>query len=161
MTTTQMEVAIAKWWDPRKHLIVPNISWGLLSYEADMLIVRPTGYCIEVEIKRSYKDYKDDFKKRKWKVRPNNGQGKLIKEFYYAFPIELWEKRMDDIVELLPDFAGVLTCHKDRGMLYTQLQRSATPNRMARPLRNDEMFQLARLGTLRIWSLKRTILKLL
>lgn len=156
MTTTEMEHSIAYRWGPRTHLIVPNVSWGLLTYEADMLIVRKTGFCIEVEIKRSFSDYLNDFKKRKWN-RSNGGQGKLIKEFYYAFPVKLWERRKNDIMDIMPEFAGVLVCHR---MTRTELIRNAKPNRQARALTDKEMFQVARLGTLRIWSLKRTIIGL-
>ena len=157
MTTTEMECSIARKWGTRTHLIVPNISWGLLPFEADVLVVRTTGYCIEVEIKRSFSDYKKDFDKRKWR-HYNGGLSKYIKEFYYAFPKKLWEKRQADIMEIMPDFAGIIICHTST---YSIFHRQAKPNHKAKPLTEKEMFQVARLGTLRIWRLKSTIIGLI
>ena len=93
MTTEQMEYAISRRFDKRSHLMVPNVSWGLLNHEADMLVVRNSGHCLEFEIKRTIGDYRADFKKHKWQA----GLSKSIKEFYYVFPAELWHKRENDI----------------------------------------------------------------
>lgn len=54
----EMEIAIANLFDIRKNIIVPNISCGLGIHECDLFIVRNSGYCIEVEIKRSEQDLK-------------------------------------------------------------------------------------------------------
>lgn len=156
MDTNTIEYAISRRFDERTHLMVPNISWGLLSHEADMLVVRQTGYCLEFEIKRSFSDYKADFKKHKW----CGGLSKKIKEFYYAFPAELWHKRENDIRGLLPDFAGVLVAYNGDGFPYSKIVREAKPNSQAIPLSQSQMYDVARLGTMRIWNLKRAIIQL-
>ena len=56
ITTIEMEVAIAAYFGFRQNIIVPNISWGFMNHEADMFIVRKSGYAIEIEIKRSKSD---------------------------------------------------------------------------------------------------------
>ncbi len=155
MTTTEIEFAISRRFDVRTHLIVPNISWGLLDHEADVLVVRETGYCLEFEIKRSFSDYKADFKKYKW--RYNRGLSKQIKEFCYVFPAELWHKRENDIRMLLPEFAGVLVVYNDK-LPYSKMQKLPKTNKGAIPLNQKEMFNVARLGTMRIWNLKRIII---
>lgn len=47
----------------RTNIIVPNLSWGFLNHEADLIAVDKNGYLTEVEIKRSFEDFKADFKK--------------------------------------------------------------------------------------------------
>ena len=51
-------------WNKRSDMFVPNLSWGLLNHEADLVIVNKTGYLTEVEIKRSWEDFKADFNKK-------------------------------------------------------------------------------------------------
>ena len=47
----------------RTNIIVPNLSWGFFNHEADLISVDKNGYLTEVEIKRSFEDFKADFKK--------------------------------------------------------------------------------------------------
>jgi len=63
LKTSDIEFAVAKYFNFRKNLIVPNVSWGFNIHECDLLIVRKSGYAIEVEIKISKSDFKADFKK--------------------------------------------------------------------------------------------------
>lgn len=44
--------------------MIPNLSWGLLDYEADFVAISKSGYMTEVEIKRSFEDFKADFSKK-------------------------------------------------------------------------------------------------
>ena len=47
----KMEIAIARSWNYRRHLIVPNVSWGFGVHECDLLVISPSGYATEIEIK--------------------------------------------------------------------------------------------------------------
>jgi hypothetical protein len=47
----------------RTNIIVPNLSWGFLNHEADLISIDKNGYLTEVEIKRSFEDFKADFQK--------------------------------------------------------------------------------------------------
>ena len=152
MKTEQIEYAISRCYDLRSHLVVPNISWGLLNYEADILVVRQSGYCIEYEIKRTFSDYKKDFEKRHFHDDPR------VKEFYYAFPAELWHKREGDIRKLLPKDAGVLVLYNGKTLPYTKVKKEAEVKKNCRPLSQSEMYTVARLGTLRIWNLKQRLI---
>lgn len=160
MTTIEMEYAISRRYDMRTHIMVPNISWGLLDHEADMLIVRQTGYCIEYEIKRSFSDFVKDFDKWKWK---RDGRTlRNIKEFWYVFPEKLWLKRRDEITPIMPKFAGILIiCKDDKGNLpWSKEIRSPVPDSNVKPLNAKQILKVASLGTMRIWNLKRQIITL-
>lgn len=150
VTSQDIEIAIANYYDPRVNIIVPNVSWGLFSHECDILVVRKTNYCIEVEIKISKQDLKADFKKEKQHIDKKN----RIKELYYAFPVEMY----DDCKELIPEECGIFVYLLDGSL---SLERKAKERQGAKPLTDKEVFQVARLGTLRIWSLKRKIQKLI
>jgi hypothetical protein len=156
--TIEIEVAIAKYFGVRQNLIVPNISWGLTGmHECDMFIITKAGCAIEVEIKISKADLLADFKKgHNHKDRQNR-----ITEFYYAMPESLWEKCKD----LIPEGAGVITCYrwvdyKKRDRIDAHTKVKATRIKNARKLTQEERYSVARLGTMRIWSLKEKIIKL-
>ena len=51
-------------WNKRSDIMIPNLSWGLLDYEADFVVLSKSGYLTEVEIKRSWEDFKADFNKK-------------------------------------------------------------------------------------------------
>ena len=40
----------------RTDIAIPNLSWSLLDYEADLIIMNKSGYVTEFEIKRSFED---------------------------------------------------------------------------------------------------------
>jgi hypothetical protein len=47
-----VELAVARFFNYRINLIVPNIYWGFgLNYEADLLIISPAAFATEIEIK--------------------------------------------------------------------------------------------------------------
>lgn len=150
-----MEVAIANYFNYRQNIIVPNISWGLGMHECDMFIVTKAGYCTEVEIKRTKADLLADFeKKHKHKDRRNR-----IKEFYYAIP----ESLLATCEPLIPKEIGIIVCERSEyhvDYVYAHIHRKTTPNRTAVPLTQKEIYKVAHLGTMRIWSLKNKIIKM-
>ena len=83
--TEEIEIAIASYFGISRHIIVTNISWGLNLHECDILIIRESGYAVEVEIKRSKQDLLNDFKKQ------HGHRSKKIKELWYAIPEEYAE----------------------------------------------------------------------
>src|ERR1700735_2324206 len=68
----------------RNWLVIPNVSYGFLRYEADLLVVSKAKFCTEIEVKVSLSDWKADFEKRKHKI-----PDKRVKYQYYAAPREL------------------------------------------------------------------------
>lgn len=157
VTTAEMEVAIAKYFGYRTHIIVPNLSWGFFTHECDLFLIRKSGYGFEVEIKRSKSDMMADFKKK----HGHKDRGNRIVQLYYAFPKELFPK----VEELVPEECGILMVEKYQGWgdkieTYVSMVRDAKRKKGAKRLTEKEQLQIARLGTLRIWTLKEKLNKL-
>lgn len=151
-----MELAIAKYFGIRKHIIVPNISWGFGMHECDLFLIKKTGVAVEVEIKRSKSDLLADFKKR----HNHEDRQNRITELYYALPEELYESCKD----LIPVNAGIIVCYRYTNYkkeLTIQATTKRTPKRIkgARKLTTEEQLKVARLGCMRIWTLKQKIIK--
>jgi hypothetical protein len=145
----EIEIALSNFFDYRKSIIVPNISWGFDIHECDLFIIKSSGYAIEIEIKRSLQDLKNDANKK------HDHSDNRIREFYFAIPIELY----DSCKDLIPKHAGIITIGKtEYGKIYrANIERSATINKTSRKLTLEEQLKVARLGTLRIWNLKKKL----
>jgi hypothetical protein len=153
ITTIEMELAIANKFGIRTNIIVPNVSWGLSGmHECDVFIIKSSGYCVEVEIKRSKSDLLADFKK----THNHKDRRNRIKEFYYCFP----ESMLKTFEPLIPKENGIITCKRHGNGVFASFYREPIPNRLAVKLSHEEQFKVARLGTMRIWSLKKKIIKL-
>jgi hypothetical protein len=141
-----IEITVAKLFDYRRNIIVPNVSWGWhLSYEADMVMVNANNYATEIEVKISISDLKKDFKKRKH-LQPS----KVFKFMYYAIPVEMMEKAK----EIIPEKYGIITV-KWNGYKYVATRyRGAKVNRWAGVVSNQHLINLMRLAAMRIYTLK-------
>ena len=147
----EIEYALARKFDIRQNIIVPNISWGLRIHECDLFIVNNNGYAIEIEIKRSKADLKNDFKK----IHNHKDYYNRIKHFYYAIPYQLYESCKD----LFPENAGIICIFKNSyGRIYCKIMKRAKVNKTCRKLTNEEILHVAKLGTMRIWSLKQKLI---
>jgi hypothetical protein len=151
MTLIEMEYAIAKYYNWRQNIIVPNISWGLNIHECDLLIVSGLGYCTEIEIKRSKSDLIRD------KFKDHCHKNSKIKYFYFAFPENIYEKCKD----LVPDNAGIYKISFDSYKYSVIEEKASVINPDHRKLTDQEILQIARLGTMRIWNLKHSLINLL
>lgn len=107
MTAKDIEVKIAKYFDWRRNIIVPNASWGVGLHECDMLILSERNFATEVEIKISRSDLKADQKKE-------HGHNSVkIKNLWFAVPAEL----VPSALELCPARAGIFALRDaPRGM---------------------------------------------
>jgi hypothetical protein len=154
--TIDIEVALAKHYGVRTNIIVPNISWGLTGmHECDMFVITKAGIATEIEIKISRSDLLADFKKG----HNHADRSGRIAYLYYAMPETMYEKCKD----LIPPEAGIYTCHRpdwDGGRIYVREKRKPTRRKNTRKLTTEEQFKIARLGTMRIFSLKEKIIKL-
>lgn len=102
------EALVGNWtfnlWNPGRCLAARN-NW-MVGHEADLIIVQRSGFLYEVEIKVSVSDFRNEFKS-KTKIRKHEllkVPGGLVKRFYYAMPVEVYEKVKDEI----PEYAGVI-----------------------------------------------------
>lgn len=154
LRTADIELAMADYFNQAR-FVVPNVFWGMFDHELDLLVVTRAGYAYEVEIKVSLGDLKRDLDKR------HGHRDRRIKFLYFAIPARL-EKHID----LIPERAGVfVVTRKDFGTHWRDYVRLVRrPQHSGRgkpqPLNDDDILKAARLGALRIWGLKRTILEL-
>jgi len=152
ITTAEMEVAIANMYDIRKHIIVPNLSWGFFNHECDLFLIRTSGYGFEIEIKRSKSDMVANFKKKQNHIDKKN----RIAQLFYAFPVELLPK----VEELVPPECGIILVTKKKSVfgdeysIYANIHRDAKRRKGVKKLTLKEQLKIARLGTMRIWTLK-------
>jgi hypothetical protein len=148
MTSLQIEVAIADYFNPRHNIIVPNVWWGLgFKHELDLMVLTKSGYAYEIEIKTSKSDIKADLRKCHAHASPR------ISRLYFAVPDELKND------ENIPLDAGILSVieYENGGRPSVKKIREAT-RRKSIPLTESERLKLAELGTMRIWTLKQNIL---
>jgi hypothetical protein len=153
----------------RRFILVPNVSWGLLPWEADLLALSSSDYLYEIEIKISIADLKRDQKKRKWGRFFDSHN--MIRAMWYAMPRKVWEHK--DAAEALPAEAGVIVVeqeeytHRSYGdwssgkSTFSEIKKTRTVSRVireakrnntARKLTRGEAYQLARLGAMRQWT---------
>ena len=135
-----IESAVVNFYDPRANLIVPNVFWGMFDHECDLLVLTKSGYAIEIEIKISAWDLKRDLKKK------GHHASKKLKKLYFAIP-----EKLSEYSEYIPEHAGIITVDN---------KFKCTISRKAKITGNykfsdAERYQIARLGALRIWGLKK------
>ena len=149
LTTTEIEIRLAHYFNYRQNLIVPNISWGMNIHECDLLIIRKSGYGIEVEIKVSKADLIKDIKKS------HHHHDKLgrISEFYFAIPDYL-----QNCIEFIPDHAGIIIVNKTEYGTSCRKFRDPKPNLTRRKFTDQEISKIGHLGSMRIWNLKRALI---
>lgn len=163
--TLDLEIALIQKFDPRANLIVPNVSWGIWRpgpgplHECDILILSKKHFATEIEIKVTTSDLLKD--SEKWHGHYHN----LIRRFFYAVPAKI----KDIALEHIPERAGLITAEwkiYNEGMfdewkkLILREERSCKINRYALKWDDDEAYQLARLGAMRILNLKKKIKEL-
>ncbi len=146
VTSLDIEVAIAKHFDFRRNLIVPNISWGLgFHHEIDVMVVTPAGYAKEIEIKVTKSDLKRDGLKRH-----NHPPLGMIKELWFAVPLALREAAL----EFIPERAGLYVFHDNGRHFGLDCVRPAKLNKSIQPLSESKMRKLYELAAMRTWTLK-------
>lgn len=150
-TTKEIELAVVNFLDCRKHLIVPNVSWGMFSHELDLAVLSSKGYLTEIEIKV---DRSDLIKNKNKKHFRGKFPEPRIKYLYFAMPQKF---DPDFIFQHIPDTAGLI--HVDNSGKCSII-RKGIAQRNCIKLTEKEKYQLARLGALRIWNLKKTLLNL-
>lgn len=150
MKTIDIELAMMRKLDFRVNLMVTNVSWGVPGlHECDLLVLSGSNYATEIEIKISKADIKQD--KEKW----HNHNSKWIARLYFAVPEEL----KDFALKHIPERAGLfVVCKNVRGYLYVdQKVKEAKRNTDAVKWTDKQRYNLARLGAMRIYGLKKKL----
>lgn len=151
----RMECLVANHFGIRNNIIIPNAYWSLFSHEMDIAVIRKSGYVVEVEIKRSVADFKNDFKKRHFDKKWGHVEyQKRVRQFYYCMTKEVFLK----VHDLVPEKSGlllVLTNNDGSFVLYEYKKANIIPNCVR--LTDKEICNAARLSAMRIWGLKDKI----
>jgi hypothetical protein len=154
LKTIDIEIAVARFLNPRVNLIVDNISWGMGLHECDLLAVTKNNYLWQVEIKISKADLIKDLGKR------HGHCSDKIKRLYFAIPDYL-----QDEIKYIPARAGVIVVDSRLQWpvrfikRYVHVIREPINNGKYK-ISNDEYTKIAHLGAMRIWGLKQKIKKL-
>lgn len=145
-TALEMEVEIANYFSPRVNLIVPNISWGMWLHECDLLVITPSNYAYEVEIKTDKYDLIKDAQKR------HKHNSDKIKKLYFGIPYYL-----QDYINHIPERAGIIVVGTS---LYCRNNVKKTREAQVcgdYKFSDEERYNVARLGSMRIWGLKKAL----
>ena len=163
MRSGDIEKAVVRLVDPRKCLILPNASWGIIGrHEADLLVFHENGNVTEIEIKVSMSDLRADFKKGHDHSHP------MITRLFYAIPEKMYEKA----VEIIPEHRsiGIIIVSEKYGHPYAFYKRGAKhatkreqrshmdPMHLDhRPPTDKDVWNAGRLIGLRLWNIKRQL----
>lgn len=141
-----IEIALMERFDYRKNLMVPNVQAGMGLHECDMLMLRPTGYATEFEIKISLSDLRKDKKKE------HGHDSDLIKDMFYAVPDFL----VSEAMRTVPVEYGIVWVKRvSMTEFVADIRRDPQSRQGARKWTDEERYQLARLGTMRMLKLKK------
>ena len=157
----QIEMALAKHdkFNFIRNVVAFNVdgfgSIGLW-HECDMLVLSKSGYLTEIEIKRSFADFKNDFKKKH-----HHANSKLIKYFYYCVPKSILEKAINYFIDN-GKYAvdGFITYDEYLWLEFHSVDNFMKMKREFRKLTLEEKFQVARFGAMRSVGLKEKIIRL-
>jgi hypothetical protein len=123
MTSGDIQRYLIGWgsalWEPNKVVAARN-SVGVAGWEADLLVLQPSGWLWEIEIKVSVADFRRElrsklgkhkalttgFTPRKYGIGPRS----VIRKFFFALPIAVFEK----VKEEIPNWAGVIVIDAER-----------------------------------------------
>ena len=156
----------------RQNIVIPNVDWGFLSHEADLLVINKNKRLIEIEIKRTWADFMADFKKS------HTHYDKKLSYFYYAVPASIGQRVFDWLYEgqykakYYYDYSDVLgysdhNPHMCGLIVYDERESSLYPKGycqtvIARKMNDyqisaEEELKLLRLGNMRVWNMKKKL----
>lgn len=146
LTVQDIQLALynSKIWNTRTDIFVTNLSWGLLDYEADFVVLNKSGYLTEVEIKRTWSDFLADFKKE------HTHNDSRIYHFFYCLPISFKEKAIELLTEKFGNRIPAILLYDEDGKI---TRAGGISQRGGRKLFIEEQLTLSRLGTMRFWNL--------
>lgn len=146
MNSSEVEFYMARHFCWRRNLIVPNVYWGLgFNYELDLMVVTPSRWAYEVEIKVSASDLKRDKFKRDCAHNSNK-----IRKLFFAMP-----KTLEKYVGEVPERAGIFLIGESG---HVKLFRAAKLNKSASQLSVYDHAKLLDLAAMRVWTLKQALL---
>ena len=189
-TLIDIELALARHYNWKRNIIAFNVlgvSGTLpLFHECDMLVVTPSGYLTEIEIKRTYADFSADFKKS------HHHESRVpMRDFAFCVPEGIYDKVLGKLAEerVIPtqvitysedltfrtrDILHVINdeYHRKYGIVESDgyeklvLEDNGEPmieivdqSRRNQPLFLEQRLEIARLGAMRQVTLRERLLK--
>ena len=154
ITTLEMEIILMEYFKFNQKIVVPNVRHGIRYKnrplnECDLLVLTGSKYGVQIEIKVT----KADLMKDRDKKHDHNIDHPLIKTFYYALPYYLEEVALQEI----PEYAGLLIVNEN-GTVYEK--KKPINDKNAIKWSDEIILKLGRLAVMRIYNLKKNILKL-
>lgn len=153
ITSLQMEVEVARFFNPRVNIIVPNVFWSMFKYECDLVVLTPANRCYEIEIKVCKYDLRKD------KDKKHNHDDPKFKRLYFAIP---WY--LKDEIEHIPEQAGILIINPDYydSNFDFSCELFREPRNKSKYIfsQKERLYLLELLG-MRIWGLKNRLNKVL
>lgn len=145
--------------------VVDDCSWP--GSECDLLVVHKNLKLIDVEIKISRADLRNDKDKDKWKspqydTDPVTGRWRVNKErtivqwpkniwrHYYVIAGPVWK---DELMQFCGETSGVIAIWISKsGNIRYSVKRKAKNNPAAKPVDNQALLHISRLASLRMWD---------
>jgi hypothetical protein len=130
-------------------IIIPNVSWSFLPWEADLISVMKSNYLNEFEIKLTKSDFQNDFKKRKhYNLKNSKTYWNSPNYFWYIAPIKA-------IPICIPDYAGLMQIEfvnrYEYGIIFREIRR---PKRLHDRKQTDKnLCGLLNTMTIRYWNM--------
>jgi hypothetical protein len=144
---TDIEVALAYHFNKRVNVVVPRVSWGFgINYEADVVVIRPSRYAVEIEIKVSKSDLIKD------KEKNHDHDSNKFKELYFAVP---WDWDNEFCYRHIPDRSGLIKIRTEGNNYWDfgiEVVRKPKINTQAERLTMSEVFHLQHMGCMKLWS---------
>lgn len=164
MKWTAREIARSLHWhalNGRHVVVVPDCNWT--GHECDLLVVRADLRLVDIEIKISRSDLKADAAKDKWFDMPNrcqwNHPEKNLKiprahppkiwKHYYCMPAAIWD---DKLLEAIQPMSGIMLIRDYSDGPLVTIKRQARANKSATPISPQEVIDIARLQSNRMWN---------
>jgi hypothetical protein len=105
----RIQLALFDWYNKSKYLMIPNVSWSWLYWEADLLAITKAKYVHEYEIKVTHHDFKNDFQKRKHLSLNDAYLNRIHENRLRHMPNYFWYVAPMKAVPLcIPEYAGLI-----------------------------------------------------
>ena len=136
-------------------IIVPNVSWSYLNWEADLISITKADYLNEFEIKISKADFEKDFTKRKhyWFKKPSGIKShRMPNYFWYVAPIKA-------IPICIPDYAGLIEVIQNRHyIVLDQVKKPVVLHKKKIPVK--DIMAILRTIMFKYWNLSHNLERL-
>ena len=140
-----IKAVVLNYYPPRRWAVCPNVSWGVLPWEADVFAVSKAGMRHEVEVKVNKNDLKNDSSKRKWQ---NFDIYNFIDYYWICVPLDLKEEGILRANELQ---CGLYVCTKMHENWICE--KILSPKKRFKKQRENNQIDIYRLCALRYWKI--------